>query len=69
MVRAFVVNITGKTGRCSVTFDRYGMNSKLFDISDDTVTLRNHAISNALYAVLKERGQGWVTDYKVIDVE
>lgn len=56
--RAIVVNMTMESGkRCSATFDRYGMNSGLFDKAhaegwDDQRTI-NQAISEALSGALR----------------
>ncbi len=55
-MRAIVVNITDTDGKHhSVAFDRYGLNSELFnDYSKSDEQLRNQAISNAFGACIRQ---------------
>lgn len=72
--RAIVINFPMKDGkRCSVTFDRYGMNSELYRTAlayrwsaQRTVA---QACSEAISAVGKQHGFDNVADYTVLEVD
>lgn len=56
-VRGYVVKFLGKDGsRCSVAFDRYRGYAGITE---------GQAISNALVAVMREKGDDWIESYKV----
>lgn len=71
-MRAVVISITMASGqRCSVTYDRYGMNAHLFEDAlangwDDNRMI-SQAISNALAGALDKFG-GQVANYLVTKV-
>jgi hypothetical protein len=72
--RAIVVNVTMASGkRCSVTFDRYGMNSELYRTAlaygwsaERTVA---QAISEALAGALRSYPGDTTTDYRLVEVD
>lgn len=70
MVRAIVVNLVGTDDRrAKVVFDRYGQNSAVFDGRTDEQA-RNHAVSEALSAVIRDEryGPDWIAEYHVVDI-
>lgn len=67
-VRAYVIKLIGKNGeRGSVTFDRHGTNSAVFDHRTDQEAL-NHAVMNAINSCLRTYGPGWLDHYTVVTV-
>lgn len=68
MVRAYIIKFVGKDGkRCSVTFDRYGMNNYVFSLPEERVLPQ--ATSDAMASVFKAYGTDWVQEYKVVTVD
>lgn len=71
--RAIVVSVKMESGkRCSVTFDRYGMNSGLFDKAykegwDDERTTAQ-AVSEALSGALRSYPDDKTIDYSVTTI-
>lgn len=72
--RAIVVNMVMKSGkRCSATFDRYGMNSRLFETArlnvwDGPRTVAQ-AVSEALTGALSAHPGDSLEDYHVTEVD
>lgn len=66
-MRAYVIKFVGKDGRrCSVVFDRYGLNSSIFDLPEDKVLPQ--ATSNAISSVMAQYGTDWIQDYSIVEV-
>lgn len=69
-MRAIVFNFVGKDGkRCSVTFDRYGMNSHVFQPGKTDEQIVALAGSAALGAIIDQKGPEWTDTYNVTIVD
>lgn len=72
-MRAIIVKVTMESGkRCSVPFDRYGLNAGLFATAakegwDEQRTI-NQAVSEALAGALREYPGDRTIDYRVTTV-
>lgn len=72
--RAILVYVTMASGkRCTVAFDRFGLNKALFDTAReqgwDAERTVAQAVSEALHAALRDYTGDRTVDYKVVEVD